>query len=143
MKRDAESHAAEDLQKAELVKLRNVADQSAFEMERQLSEHGDKIPADERAKVESAINNLRGVLKGDDANAIKKAHEQLMKDAQNIGKIIYEKVAQAGGPGAAGGPGPGGFGNQGGFGGTPGGADGPGAPGGKDDVIDAEFEVKK
>ncbi|MBI1826576.1 MAG: molecular chaperone DnaK [Planctomycetes bacterium] len=149
MKRDAEAHAAEDLQKAELVKIRNVADAHAFEIERQLAEHGDKIPADERSKVEASVNNLRSTLKTDDAGAIKKAHEQLMKDAQQIGKIIYEKVAQAGGPqggpsgpgGFGGGPGGPGFGGQGGPG--PGGS----APGGQsapqDDVIDAEYEVKK
>ncbi len=129
MKKDAEAHAADDLKKSELVKIRNVADNTAYQIEQQLSEHGDKIPADERAKVEASVNNLRSALKGDDAEAIKKANDQLMKDAQTIGKIIYEKTAQqaqAASPGASG-------------------ADtdsGSAAP--KDDnVIDAEFEVKE
>jgi len=134
MKKDAESHAADDLKKAELVSVRNAAENAAYQIEQQLSEHGDKIPADERSKVESAVNHLREVLKGDDADAIKKAQERLLKDAQTIGKIIYEKVASAQ-HAAGGGP-------------TPGPAES--APGGasagkpKDDnVIDAEFEVKK
>jgi molecular chaperone DnaK len=114
-----------------LVKLRNVGDNTAYQIEQQLSEHGDKIPADERAKVEASINNLRATLKGDDAEAIKKANDKLMKDAQTIGKIIYEKAAQQAQPSSAdhaeAGPGDGGEG---------------GAP--KDDnVIDAEFEVKE
>jgi molecular chaperone DnaK len=132
MKRDAESHAADDLKKAELVKVRNLADHSAFEIERQLAEHGDKIPADERAKIEASINNLRSVLKGDDAEAIKKANEKLMKDAQAIGKIIYEKTAQqqaAAAPRESVSPG---------AGPRPSGEAKP-----KDDVIDAEFEVKE
>jgi molecular chaperone DnaK len=130
MKRDAEAHAADDLKKAELVKVRNLGDSAAYEVERQLAEHGEKIPAEERSKIEASINNLRSVLKGDDAEAIKKANEKLMKDAQAIGKIIYEKAAAqqaASAPheGATPGPRPSGDGKP------------------KDDVIDAEFEVKE
>ena len=135
MKRDAESHAADDLKKAETVKLRNTAENTAFQIEQQLAEHGEKIPAADRSTVEASLNNLKSVLKGDDADAIKKAHDKLMKDAQTIGKVIYEaaaKQAQAAGAGAGGPDGPGA------------GAHGPGPSGGdgKDDVIDAEFEVK-
>jgi molecular chaperone DnaK len=72
------------------------------------------------------------VAKGDDAEAIKKAGEGLMEAAQTIGKIMYEEAARAqsaaGGPGA--GPAPGG------------GAESPGSAK-EDDVIDAEYEVKK
>jgi len=133
MKNEAEQHAAEDLKKAEGVKLRNEAENTAYQIEQQLKEHGDKIPAEERGKVESSINNLREVLKGEDAEAIKKAQETLMEDAQTIGKIIYEEAAKqqqaaAGGGEAATPPPP---------------PDGEGDPTSKDeDVIDAEFEVK-
>ena len=130
MKKDAEAHAADDVKKAELVKLRNVADNTAYQIEQQLSEHGDKIPADERAKVEASINNLRSTLKGDDADAIKKANDKLMKDAQTIGKILYEKVGQQTPPGPAASAG------------VPGG-DGDGSSPKDDNVIDAEFEVKE
>jgi len=130
MKKDAEAHAADDLKKAELVKIRNIADNSAYQIEQQLSEHGDKIPADERAKVEASINNLRSTLKGDDADAIKKANDKLMKDAQTIGKILYEKVASQAKPGPAASAG------------APGG-DGDGSSPKDDNVIDAEFEVKE
>ncbi|MEK7730795.1 MAG: molecular chaperone DnaK [Planctomycetota bacterium] len=129
MKKDAESHAADDLKKAELVKIRNIADNSAYQIEQQLSEHGDKIPADERAKVEASINNLRSTLKGDDAEAIKKANDKLMKDAQTIGKIIYEKAAQQAQPSSAASPSAGGGGD--------------GSAPKDDNVIDAEFEVKE
>ena len=67
MKKEAEQHARrDDLKKAESVKIRNEADNAAYAIEQQLKEHGDKIPAEERAKVESSINNLRERLKGDD-----------------------------------------------------------------------------
>lgn len=134
MKREAEEHAADDLQRAELAKLRNHADSAAYQIEQQLKEHGDKIPADERAKVEAAINNVREVLKGDDADALKKATDKLMEDAQTIGKIIYEQTAQqqtaAGGAEPQPGPAPDG---------ETAAAD---APAEDDNVIDAEFEVK-
>jgi len=130
MKKDAEAHAADDVKKAELVKLRNVADSTAYQVEQQLSEHGDKIPAEERAKVEASINNLRSTLKGDDAEAIKKANDKLMKDAQTIGKIIYEKAAQQAQPSSAASPDAGDGGEGGG-------------PPKDDNVIDAEFEVKE
>ncbi|MCH7632218.1 MAG: molecular chaperone DnaK [Planctomycetes bacterium] len=129
MKRDAEEHAADDLKKAELVKVRNLAENSAFQIEQQLSEHGDKVPAEDRSKVEAAINNVREVIKGDEAEAITKANEQLMQDAQAIGKVVYEEAAKAQNAGAA-------------EGSVPPGGD-PGATKPDDaDVIDAEFEVK-
>ena len=133
MKQEAESHAAEDLKKAELVKLRNEADNAAYQIEEQLKEHGEKIPADERGKVEAAVNGIRGALKGDDSEAIKKAHEALMTEAQVIGKIIYEEAAkqQAAAGGAASGAGSEGE--------TENVASSAPKP---DDVIDAEFEVK-
>lgn len=132
MKREAEEHAADDLKRAELVKTRNEAENAAFEVEKQLGEHGDKVPAEERSKIESAVNALRETLKGDDIDAIKKANEALMQDAQTLGKIIYEQMAQEQQAGEAGA-------------GAAAGADTAGAAAGSakdDDVIDAEFEVK-
>ena len=128
MKTEAQKYAADDLKKAELVARRNEAESAAYQIEQQLKEHGDKIPADERAKVEASVNSLREVLKGDDLEAIKKANDQLMQDAQAIGKIIYEEAAKkqaeavsqpTGGPDAA-----------------------DSGETKDDDVIDAEYEVK-
>jgi molecular chaperone DnaK len=108
MKQDAKEHAADDLKKKELVDARNQAEGMCFQMENQLKEHGDKVPADLRGKVESAISQLKETAKGDDADAIKKATENLMQEAQEIGKIVYEEMAkQQQAAGAAGGGGPG------------------------------------
>jgi len=131
MKKEAAEHAAEDAKHVELIDARNQAEQPAHETEKQLKTHGEKIPADERGKVEQAVTHLREVAKGDDADAIKKAGESLMEAAQTIGKIVYEEAAkQAAASGAApgaeaGGPQP--SGDQ---------------PPKDDDVIDADFEVK-
>ncbi len=129
MKKDAEENAADDLKKAELVKVRNMAENAAFQVEQQLKEHGEKVPAEERGKIESSVNALRETLKNDDADAIQKANDKLMEDAQAIGKIIYEEAAkEAQATQAASAP----------TDSVPPGGD----PGAKDDVIDAEFEVK-
>lgn len=129
MKKEAEAHAADDLKKAELVKVRNEADNGAYQVEQQLQEHGEKIPADERGKVEAAINNVREVIKGDDSDAIRKAQDSLLTEAQAISKIVYEAAAQQ--QAASGGaPQP------------PGGGEDSAASSKDDNVIDAEFEVK-
>jgi molecular chaperone DnaK len=144
MKREAQEHAEDDRRKAELVRIRNEAENAAFTIEQQLKEHGEKVPAAERGKVESAINNLRTALKGDDGNAIRKAQERLMQDAQAIGKIIYEETAKRQTAGTSTPPPPPGGSGAGGPGAGSAGAggSGTGGPGAKDDVIDAEFEVK-
>jgi molecular chaperone DnaK len=138
MRREAEQYSETDKKKRELIDAKNQADSVAYQTERTLKEHGDKVPADERSKVESAISNLKEVAKGDDAMAIKKAMENVMTASQALGKIIYEQAAKAqGGPfGGPGGPG------------APPGEGPPPPPSGKagkkdDDVIDAEFEVKQ
>ena len=126
MKKEAEEHAADDLKKATLVKTRNEAENAAYQIEHQLKEHGDKIPAEDRSNVESALNNVREVLKSDEAAAIKKAQEKLLEAAQTLGKHVYEKVAAQSAAGA----------ESSGSGGSA------SSDGGEDNVIDAEFEVK-
>jgi molecular chaperone DnaK len=136
MKKDAESHAAEDKKKREVVDLKNQADQIIYATDKTLKEHGDKVPADTRGKIESAINNLKEAVKGDNADAIRRAIENLNSVSQELGKKLYEEAAKktAGTQGAGGGP------TQ---------QQPPPPPegevrrkGGPDDVIDAEFEAK-
>ena len=69
MKQEAEAHAAEDKKRREVIDLKNQADQLVYPMEKTLKEHGDKVPAEIRGNIESAINNLKEALKGDDATA--------------------------------------------------------------------------
>ena len=140
MKKEAEQHAVDDLKRVELIDARNAADHIAHETEKQLKTHGEKIPANERGNVESALSNLREVAKGDDTDAIKKATEALNEAAQSIGRIIYEQAAQQAGAtsGATGGPTGGQAGEQ-----PAGEPSGSGEQGKSDDVIDADFEVKE
>ncbi|NLE28965.1 MAG: Hsp70 family protein, partial [Phycisphaerae bacterium] len=128
MTEDAQKFEDQDKKRRELIDTRNQADQLAYQMEKMLKEYGEKVGPQERGNVESALNNLREVVKGEDASAIKRAMENLNAASQEIGKHIYEKTAQQ--PDTPGQTAPGG--------------EAPPSDKGKggDDVIDAEYEVK-
>ncbi|MDP7033452.1 MAG: molecular chaperone DnaK [Planctomycetota bacterium] len=128
MTREAEEHAAEDKKKRELVDAKNMADSLAHQTEKTLEEHGEKISDEEKKKIEDAITGLKKAAEDDDLQAIQTATQTLQTDAQAIGKILYEEMAQQ--QGAA----------EGAPQGEPAGAT---AGGGDGDVIDAEFEVKE
>jgi molecular chaperone DnaK len=134
MQRDAESHSAEDKKRREVVDLKNQADQLIYSTEKTLKEHGDKVSADTRGRIESAVNNLKETIKGEDGSAIKRAMENLSDTAQELGKILYEEAAkkQAAGGQASSGPRPS----------EQKGGEGEVHRKGGDDVIDAEFEAK-
>ena len=138
MRKDAEGHADEDKKRREVVDLRNRADQLVYATEKTLKEHGEKVTAEARGNIESALNNLKEAVKGDNGDAIKKASENLETAAQELGKILYEEAAKK--QAAAGG------GEQ----AAPDQQQTPPQPPeegevrrkGGDDVIDAEFEAK-
>ena len=125
MKRDAESHAADDKVKRELVELRNQAEMLVYSTQKALSEHGEKISAEDRAAVESAVSNLTDKLKGDDKAAIEAAMKQLETASQALGKAVYEASAKGGTTEVK--------------------PDSPESSASKkdDEVIDAEYEVKE
>jgi len=141
MKRDAESHAADDEKRFELASAKNQADQVIHQTEKVLKDYGDKVSSGERSKVEAALNQLKEAVKGDDANAIKKSIENVMTSSQEIGKIMYEEAAKkAAATQGAGTPGP----DRAAAGAGPkSAATDEGAKKKDDDVIDAEFEVKE
>jgi molecular chaperone DnaK len=104
MTKDAEAHAAEDKKRREVVDLKNQADQLLYSTEKTLKEHGEKVSAETRSNIENAVNNLKEAIKGESADAIKKAMEKLGEASQEIGKILYEEAAKkqgAAGPKAA------------------------------------------
>jgi molecular chaperone DnaK len=130
MVRDAEAHAEEDKRFKELVETRNKADGLIHAVEKSLQSLGDKVDGAERAKVESAVSDLRTVLKGDDRNAIEKKTEALAQASSAIAQRAHAEQ-QGGAAGAQAASGAAGASAAGG-----GGA-------GKEDVVDAEFEEVK
>jgi molecular chaperone DnaK len=123
MKQDAEAHAAEDKERRELVDLKNRADAVVIQTRKALEEHGGKVGADVRGRIESAMSSLESKIKGDDKAAIQASLSELEKASMELGKIMYEEASKN--TGATTEPKPG------------------ATAGGKDDVIDAEFKVKE
>ena len=122
MMREAESHADEDKRRKEEIETRNQADQAAYAAERMLKEAGEKLPATDRAAIESAIGDLKTVIDQNDTAGMKRRMEALNQAQHKAAEAMYRASgAGAGQPGAEQ-PEPG----------TP----GAGRP--SDDVIDAE-----
>src|SRR5450432_934716 len=78
MMRDAEAHAEEDKRKREEAEVRNTADSLAYQTETLLKEQGEKVPAEDRSKMEDALKALKDALAGPDVDAVKHAHETLI-----------------------------------------------------------------
>jgi molecular chaperone DnaK len=127
MKSDAETHAAEDQAKRELIELKNQAEQIVYATRKQLEEHGEKVDAEVRGTIESALSNLEEKVKGDDQAAIEAALNQVTTVAQELGKAAYEAAAQE---------------QDASEGEAEEGCCGDGSCKDGDDVIDAEYEVR-
>jgi molecular chaperone DnaK len=140
MKTDAQAHASEDKKRKEEIEVKNQADNLVFQTRKQLKDLADKMPADTKAKVESAANALEEAIKTNSAAEIKAKMEVLNTAWNEASTKMYESAK--GQPGAAGGP------QQNPFaGGQPGGEQagpqqqqGPADQGGKK-VENADFEV--
>jgi molecular chaperone DnaK len=120
MRKDAELHSSDEKRKLELIDARNEADNTSHRVERYLKENDAKFSEQHKAPLLSAINSVREKAKTEDLEAIKRATQEL--------QASFNAALQHQTPGAAdagAGPGPAGAGS------------------GGDDVIDAEFEVKK
>jgi molecular chaperone DnaK len=129
MVKDAESHAAEDKKKREVIEAKNQAEGLVHTTERTLSEAGDKIPASDKDAITAAIAALREATAGDDVEAIKSKTEALGQLSMKLGEAMY-KAQQASGEQGPGGPGD--------AGGGPAGGASAGKP--DDKVVDADFE---
>ena len=98
--REAEQFAAEDKAKKEEVDTHNMADQTVYQTEKALTDLGDKISADEKASIQTAIDNLKEVNKGNDIAAIKAATEEVQKAFYTVSEKLYQQANPQGQPGA-------------------------------------------
>ena len=96
MIKDAEEHAAEDHKRREEADARNQAESTIYQTEKFVSENEDKIPADKKESLESAIAEAKTALEGTDVDAIKAAVEKVNTEAQAVGQAIYEASAAEG-----------------------------------------------
>jgi len=129
MVKDAEANAAADKEKREKIDLKNQAETLIYQADKQLADLGDKVGADDKAKVEGLSADLKAAVEKDDSAAIKASLEQLQQALYAAGASVYQQAGAAGGAEGA----PGGNGSS---------ANGAGAAS-SDDVIDAEFTESK
>src|SRR4051795_7041200 len=109
MMKDAEAHAEEDRKRREEAEVRNSGESLQFSTEKFLVDNGDKLPEDKRAELQSAVDELKKTLEGNDTEAIKAAQEKVSKVASEAGGGLYTaaQAANEGAPsGAADGAGP-------------------------------------
>jgi molecular chaperone DnaK len=127
MVHEAEAHADEDKERRQEIEIKNQADSLAYSVERQLTEHGEKIPATDKSAIEDALKEVREALKAEDVERIKRASEALTKASHKMAEVLY-RSAQDKQPGDA----------------PPRGGTGPSAGGqtrtAEGEVVDAEFE---
>lgn len=116
MVNEAETHAADDQKKRELIEAKNQADGLVYTTEKSLKEHGEKIDDETKKQIEEALDALKKAMEADDAAEIKEKSEALAQASHKLAEVMYAQAQeQAGGEEAAG-----------------------EAP--ADDVVDAEFE---
>ena len=119
MVREAESNAEADKARREQVEAKNQLEATVHSVEKNLAEHGDKLPPQDKGEAESAVAAAKAAMEGGDAAAMKQASERLTQAAMKIGEAVYKAQSEQAAPAA----------EAGGAGAKPG-----------EKVVDAEFE---
>ncbi|WP_182418432.1 molecular chaperone DnaK [Bartonella sp. HY038] len=117
MVREAEEHAADDKKRREIVEAKNQAEGLIHSAEKSVADYGDKVSAEDKAAIETAIVDLKAAMEGDNADDIRAKSDRLTEASMKLGQAMYEASNMADDPEAA--------------------AE---AASGKDDVVDADFE---
>jgi molecular chaperone DnaK len=124
MRRDAEAHADEDKARREVVELKNRIEAIVHETDKQLKEHGSKLPEDDRKAIETAKEELAQAAQGEDRARMESALSDFQAKAQKLGELLYKGAGEPAAPPPSGGPSAG------------------GRPESNDEPVDADFEVK-
>ena len=95
--KEAEQFAAEDKKRKEEVDVRNEADQMVYQIEKSMTDFGDKVTEDDKAKVQPKLDALKEALKGTDIEAIKTAKDELQKEFYEVAGKIYQAQGAAAG----------------------------------------------
>ena len=126
--KEAEANAEEDKKKKDLIEARNQADTLVYSVEKNLKDMGDKVDAEEKSRIEGAMEKVKKAMESDDIDAIKAAQEELTQASHKLAEAMYAKASAKGETAGAG-------------------AEDDGADAGKagsakgdDDVVDADFE---
>ena len=132
MVQEAEANAEADKERREGVEVRNTADALVHTAEKNLIEHGDKVPDDDKAAIETAVAELKEALEGDDLEVIQEKVNSLNEASMKLGEAMYKAAQAEGGDEGVAGADMGGMGT---------GSDSQQtSPGGDDNFVDADFE---
>jgi molecular chaperone DnaK len=93
MVKDAEQNAAEDKKRREEIDTRNRLDSQTYDVEKNVKEWGDKVPAPLKERIDAAVERARKALRGDDMNEIRDAQEELSKAYSEAGQAFYQQQA--------------------------------------------------
>jgi molecular chaperone DnaK len=129
MVKDAESHAEDDKKRRELVEAKNQAEALIHSSEKAVAEHGDKVGAEEKSAIETAIAELKAAREGEDVSDIQAKSQALAQASMKLGEAMYKASQQEAAAAAS-------NGGDGSDGGEPGG----GTTASGEDVVDADFE---
>ena len=106
MVKEAEAHAEEDRKRRDEAETRNNADTLVFQTEKLLKEQADKVSPEDREKMDAAVKQLKDALAGDDIEAVKRGHENLVSVSQEFAQRLYQAAQASASAGGAGGAGP-------------------------------------
>ena len=101
MVKDAEANAEADKKKREEVDVKNQADSLVFQVEKNLKEHGDKIAAEDKSKIESDLIDLKDAIEKNDLEAMKQKTQDLTQSSMKMGEAMYKDQQAAGGAAGA------------------------------------------
>jgi len=101
MVKDAEANAEADKKKREEVDVKNQADSLVFQVEKNLKEHGDKIAAEDKSKIESDLKDLKDAIEKNDLESMKQKTQDLTQSSMKMGEAMYKDQQAAGGAAGA------------------------------------------
>jgi len=93
MMNEAKAHESEDKKKRELIDAKNQLDTMVYSVEKSVKEHGNKVSADEKKRIEEAISNAKSKLSSEDINEINKAQEELTKTSHKLAEEMYKEAS--------------------------------------------------
>jgi molecular chaperone DnaK len=96
--KDAQAHTEDDKKRRKLAEAKNQADNLVYQTEKNIAEHGDKISAEEKTKIQDAVATLKKALEGTDAGAIESATQTLMTASHKLAEEMYKKASASAGP---------------------------------------------
>jgi molecular chaperone DnaK len=96
--KDAQAHTEDDKKRRKLAEAKNQADNLIYQTEKNLTEYGDKVAAEEKTKIQDAVAALKKAQEGSDAEAIESATQSLMTASHKLAEEMYKKASASAGP---------------------------------------------